>query len=60
MNNKKKCLLDDCENLARIKFCSDECKDRYHNIHNPRGKFAHLKDLDCQDHPMSGEAIGQD
>jgi hypothetical protein len=25
------------------KFCSKACKDRYHNFHNPRGKYAHLK-----------------
>jgi hypothetical protein len=26
----------------RRRFCSNRCKDRYHNLHNPRGKFAHL------------------
>ena len=26
----------------RKKFCSNRCKDRYHNLHNPRGIFAHL------------------
>jgi len=24
----------------RKRFCSNACKDRYHNIHNPRGLFA--------------------
>jgi len=26
----------------RRRFCSNKCKDRYHNLNNPRGKFAHL------------------
>ena len=38
-----KCLAPGCNNKARVKFCSNKCKDRYHNINNPRGKFAHLK-----------------
>ncbi len=29
----------------RKRFCSNKCKDRYHNLHNPRGKYAHLADL---------------
>ena len=38
----KKCLQ--CgKSHNRKKFCSNRCKDLYHNIHNPRGKFAHLK-----------------
>jgi hypothetical protein len=46
----------------RKKFCSNKCKDRYHNIHNPRGKFAHLKNIGHDDicHPYSSEALGQD
>lgn len=24
------------------KFCGQRCKDRYHNVTNPRGRFAHL------------------
>jgi len=57
-----KCLLEGCENEARIKFCSNRCKDRYHNLTNPRGKFAHLDPDDIHDaeHPFSGEALGQD
>ncbi len=69
----KKCLLEGCNNKARRKFCSNKCKDRYHNIHNPRGKFAYLN-VDYQDednydlmdmyhdsvHPFSGEGLGQD
>ena len=51
----------------RKRFCSNKCKDTYHNLHNPRGKFSHLKnvkmmpydpDADC--HPFSSEALGQD
>jgi hypothetical protein len=26
--------------LKRKRFCSTKCKDRYHNIHNPRGYYA--------------------
>ena len=49
----------------RKKFCSNKCKDRYHNLHNPRGKFAHLKDkkdFDSHDeeHLCSSEALGQE
>lgn len=33
----------------RKKFCSNRCKDRYHNENNPRGKFAHLAGVD-RDH----------
>jgi len=28
----------------RPKFCSNKHKDRYHNEHNPRGIYAHLKE----------------
>lgn len=27
---------------ARIRFCSNKCKDEFHNRTNPRGKFGHL------------------
>jgi len=27
---------------GRRRFCTNKCKDRYHNINNPRGIFAHL------------------
>lgn len=26
----------------RKKFCSNKCKDRYHNRNNPRGFYKHL------------------
>ena len=26
----------------RNRFCSNKCKNRFHNKTNPRGKFAHL------------------
>lgn len=29
------------KNLAH-RFCKLKCKDRYHNVHNPRGEFAYL------------------
>ena len=51
----------------RRKFCCNKHKDRYHNINNPRGKFAHLNpnnfDEDYRsyedDHPCSSEVLGQ-
>ena len=62
----KLCECPGCTKPARIRFCSNKCKDRYHNLHNPRGKFAHLKDLDPEDdfdnyyeHPFSSEGLGQ-
>lgn len=59
------CLLEGCHKKARIKFCSDKHKDRYHNLKNPRGFYAHLypnnkKDKDPLEHPFSSEALGQD
>jgi len=52
------------------KFCNQRCKDRYHNIRNPRGRFAHLAERIISDiheqsaildeHPFSSEALGQD
>jgi len=57
----KKCEGPGCEKPARIRFCSNQCKDEYHNWNNPRGKFAHLKHKDDEDeHPFSSEALGQD
>lgn len=54
----------------RRKFCSNKCKDRYHNIANPRGIFAHLAQptmagdigarADDDVHPFSEEGLGQD
>lgn len=50
----------------RKRFCSNKCKDRYHNVNNPRGIYSHLKNIskkyydpddDC--HPFSSEALGQ-
>jgi len=35
-----KCKLEGCNKKARRKFCSNKHKDRYHNIHNPRGYYA--------------------
>ena len=68
-----KCALEECNNEARIRFCSNKCKDKFHNRHNPRGKFAHLhpknrtRYSDADDlldieylHPLSGEGLGQE
>jgi len=65
-----KCALEGCSKKARRKFCCNKHKDRYHNLHNPRGKFAHLNpkhpdywESDYReaedDHPFSSEALGQ-
>lgn len=65
------CKLDGCHKPARIKFCSNRHKDRWHNLHNPRGYFAHLHpdNMDSHDlmdsihdeeHPYSSDALGQD
>jgi hypothetical protein len=63
-----KCKLPGCNKKARKKFCCNKHKDRYHNLTNPRGKFAHLHPdnmsdddyYDATTHPFSGEALGQD
>lgn len=39
---KKICDLPGCNQPARRRFCCNKHKDRYHNLNNPRGKFAHL------------------
>jgi len=40
-----KCASPRCgKKTTRPRFCSNRCKDKYHNWTNPRGKFAHLKD----------------
>lgn len=33
----KQCQKDISHKHPNAKFCSSQCKDRYHNIHNPRG-----------------------
>ena len=59
----KKCALEGCNKKARKKFCCNKHKDRFHNLHNPRGYFSPRND-DYKsfedDHPLSMEAIGQD
>ena len=42
----------------RKRFCSNKCKDRYHNIHNPRGYYKDMEDLE-DEHPFSSEGLGQ-
>jgi len=65
----KICLRDGCNKQARRKFCSNKCKDKYHNTNNPRGIFAYLNptlpeydpDRIYNDsvHPCSSEGLGQ-
>ena len=51
------CALPGCNKKARRKFCCNRHKDRYHNLNNPRGKFAHLADgyQDDDIHPIGYE-----
>ena len=37
-----KCKLGGCNKKARRSFCCNKHKDRYHNLNNPRGRYAHL------------------
>lgn len=46
----KLCALEGCNKPARRRFCCNAHKDRYHNLHNPRGKYAHLKDKAEREH----------
>lgn len=42
------------------KFCGSRCKDRFHNVHNPRGYFAHLADRDIHDQAQADAELGWD
>ena len=60
MNNRteKICDLDGCNKKARRRFCCNKHKDRYHNLNNPRGKFAHLRDENLRFHPFESREGG--
>lgn len=50
-NNMNKKLCEFCQRKpARIRFCSNKCKDRYHNRRNPRGYFRHLSEISYCDY----------
>ena len=53
----RKCKLDGCNKrvTGRKKFCCAAHRYRYHNIHNPRGKFAHLKGQPFKHRILTGE-----
>jgi hypothetical protein len=56
-----KCMNTGCNNKARRKFCSNKCKDRYHNVRNPRGYFSHLANpnkIHDYGHPFEGGECG--
>jgi hypothetical protein len=65
-----RCLV--CGKPVKKKFCSLKHKDRWHNINNPRGHFAHLarhpfadvgekKDpIEDAVHPFDPDAFGKD
>ena len=60
----KACDLPGCNKKARRRFCCNRHKDRYHNLNNPRGRYAHLADkddLDVEDdmHPFDSYSLGQ-
>jgi len=47
-----RCALESCNvklKPPKRRFCCNKHKDRYHNIHNPRGKFAHLAGKNVRD-----------
>ena len=49
-------FCDECNRTLgprRKRFCSNRCKDTWHNWNNQRGKFAHLERLS----PKSREAF---
>jgi len=50
----KGCTADITHKHSNAKFCTKKCKDLFHNWNNPRGKFAHLKDLDDEDMDREG------
>ena len=59
-----RCLYCD-KKTDRPKFCCNKHKDKYHNEHNPRGIFAHLKnnnDINPRDiddsHSFEEECMG--
>lgn len=58
------CKLEDCNKpvTGRQKFCCAKHRYRYHNIHNPRGKYAHLKNVpfEKKNHLPRGERTRED
>ena len=68
MTDKPKiCALEGCNRPARRNFCCNKHKDRFHNLNNPRGIYAHLNPkatddyrMAEDDHPFSSEALGQE
>lgn len=59
MKTKKKCLTCGKEH-NRKKFCSNKCKDRWHNTHNIERyeRACYYSDIDFEDnymHPLDGD-----
>jgi hypothetical protein len=52
MSRKCKCGCGSSINHKHknAKFLNQKHKDSYHNWNNPRGKFSHLSDYDCDDY----------
>lgn len=57
MSERKLCEFPGCTKSARIRFCSNDHKDRYHNLTNPRGYYSHLSDPSFDD---ADDALGED
>ena len=62
-----RCLV--CNAPCKKKFCCLRHKDRWHNRHNPRGIYAHLKgtddiidqdDIEDEMHPCDPYSLGQE
>jgi hypothetical protein len=56
----KTCDLNECGKKFTSKhpsqrFCCLKHKDQYHNVNNPRGKFAHLADEGIHEDWPSGD-----
>jgi len=66
MRRCKQCNKSIEHKHKNAKFCKQKCKDKYHNVNNPRGYFAHLAGEsnnlhDYEDaHIFSSEALGQE
>jgi ribosomal protein L24E len=55
--NIKNLTCDYCNKPhKRKRFCSNKCKDKYHNLNNPRGLGIIQTETE---HPFSQEALGQ-
>lgn len=60
MRRCKQCGKPITHKHPNAKFCNLKCKDRYYNIHNPRGYGIRPKiDIEDETHPQDPDALGQ-